>query len=355
MKKLDGYIGVNYAAGFLLVLAVLVSLFSIVELVTQLDDIGKEGFRIREALLYVLLTVPGRVGDLTPVSALLGGIVALGMMADRNELLAMEAAGLSVRRIGGAVLGTALLFALAAGLLGEWVAPPLEQRARALRIRGFADPGILLTKHGFWARRDNAFIHVGKVLHGGRATDIDLYEQDKHGRLGRFVHARAAEIHDDKTWLLRDIEEKTLRDGCVTTRDLPGLTLKSFLSTDQIAVLEHPPDSLSAFDLHHYIGALRNRGQNVDHYSLALWRKLVMPLTTCAMVLFSLPFVLGPPRVRTAGFRITVASVAGVAFYLGNEIAGYLGILLRLHPALTTMVPVAAVVVITFGLFRRGR
>ena len=59
-------------------LSLLVSLFSIVELVAQLDDVGKGSYEIKEALLYVALTVPERIGDLMPVSALLGGILPWG-------------------------------------------------------------------------------------------------------------------------------------------------------------------------------------------------------------------------------------------------------------------------------------
>ena len=56
------------------------------------------------------------------------------------------------------------------------------------------------------------------------------------------------------------------------------------VSADQIDVLELPPDSLSSFDLHDYVQALRESGQNADRYALALWRKLSTPLTTGAMI-----------------------------------------------------------------------
>ena len=353
MKTLDRYIALAFAGGFLLVLSVLVSLFSVLELVAQLDDIGKGNYGVREAFLYVIFTVPKRIGDLMPVSTLLGSIVALGVLADRDELLAMQAGGVSVQRIGWSVVGTAALVSVAAGLIGEFIAPPLEQRARTLRTRALSDPGILLTRHGFWARRGNSFIHVGKALQGGRATDLDIYETDGEGRLTMFAHAPTARIGDNNAWLLSQVDQKIITEQGITTKHLPSLTFKSFLSEDQMAILEHPPASLSALGLFEYIEALRQRGQNVDHYTLALWRKLTMPLTTCAMVLLSLPFVFGPPRARTAGFRITTGSIVGIIFYLANQITGHIGILTSVHASVTTMLPAAAVAAIAFWLIRR--
>ena len=115
-----------------------------------------------------------------------------------------------------------LLLAVAAGLLGEFVAPRLEQRARTLRSRALTEPGILITKHGFWARRGNTFIHVGKALPGGRAADLDIYESDGQGRLNGFAHAQAAEIHDDNEWLLKNVEEKIISGEGISTRQVPA-------------------------------------------------------------------------------------------------------------------------------------
>jgi lipopolysaccharide export system permease protein len=353
MKTLDRYISITFVAGFFLVLSVLVSLFSILELLVQLDEIGKGSYQIPQALIFVLLTVPTRITDLLPVSALLGSIIALGFLADRDELLAMQAMGVSVARIGVSALATVAILSVATAILGEFVAPKLEQRARTLRSRAVSGPGILMTKHGFWARRGDTFVHVGNALHGGLAANLEIYESDGEGRLTMFAHANEALIRDDKAWVLCNVEQKLISDEVITTKRLPTLTLESFLSTEQVALLELPPYSLSAADLRDYIEVLRKRGQDVDRYTLALWQKVTMPLTTCAMVLLSFPFVFGPPRARTTGFRITMAAVVGVTFYLANQIMGHMGILLHLHPSITTLAPVAAVVGIAIWLIRR--
>lgn len=65
-------------------------LFSLFELMTQLDDIGKGSYQVLDVIVFICLTLPRRMLDLMPISTLLGGIIALGLLADNRELLAMQ-------------------------------------------------------------------------------------------------------------------------------------------------------------------------------------------------------------------------------------------------------------------------
>ena len=353
MRILHRYIGTSFLGGFLLLLCILFSLFTFVELVTQLDNVGKRDFHAQDAFVFVALTTPRRIYDLIPMSALLGSIIALGILADRGELLAMQAAGVSARRICGAILVTGTLLIPAMVALGEFVAPPLEQSARTLRSRALVDPGVLPTKQGFWVRRGNSFIHVGKSFRGEVAADIDIFERDNQWRIIRAVHASRATIGPDRRWLLQEVTERAIVDDEIRMQTLPALNLDSFLSPEQVAVLQLPPDTLSGRELYDYIRALRERGQNTSTYALALWQKITMPVATGAMILLSLTFVFGPPRERTPGFRIMMGCMVGVAFFLANQIMGRLGLVLDFHPAVTTMTPVAGILVVAIWLLRR--
>jgi lipopolysaccharide export system permease protein len=70
------YIARAMAQGYLLVALVFVALFSFIELIQQLDDVGA-AYRMADAFLYVLMMLPRRLLDATPVIALLGTLVPL--------------------------------------------------------------------------------------------------------------------------------------------------------------------------------------------------------------------------------------------------------------------------------------
>lgn len=340
MKTLDRHIGSSFLRSFALIFIILVALFSLLELMSQLDDVGKGNYQVKDVLFFIGLTLPRRMLELMPISTLLGSVVALGLLADHGELLAMQAGGMSVQRICWSMFATGTVLILLTALLAEMIVPPLDQLARKKRALAISGTGFTLTKQGFWARRDFTYIHVAKTHSGGVANDLDIFETDEQGRLKEYFHARAANIQNNDQWILKEITRKTFTDEGIITTHMPSLTLDSFLSSDQVGVLEIPADSLSSSDLYRYAGALRENGQNADRYALALWRKLSVPLTTGAMVLLSLPFIFGSRRSITAGKRIIMGSFVGIIFYFGDQVIVHLGLLLSFSPMITAMTPV---------------
>jgi lipopolysaccharide export system permease protein len=354
MRILDVYIGRSFINYFFLIILILMVLFSLFELLSQLDDVGKGSYRLTNAFGFVALTLPKRLLDLMPVSTLLGGILALGMMADHGELVAMEALGVSTLRICAAVLVTGIFLILISGILAEMVVPGMEQLARKSRAQALSATGVTLTRQGFWARKGNLYIHVDKMCCEGVAADLDIFEFDNKGRLQTLTHAQNAKLLDNNQWLLNEITRKTIAENEVITKKIETITLDSFLSADQVSVLELPPYSLSTPNLIRYINALHQSGQNAEQYSIALWRKLTVPLTTGAMVLLSLSFVFGSTRSISAGYRITLGAFIGVVLYFGDQMIIQWGSLLNLDPFVTAMIPVLLISGIAFIRLRKA-
>jgi lipopolysaccharide export system permease protein len=346
MKIIDRYIALHTIGGVLVVLTLFAILFSFMELLSQINDVGKGSYGLSDAFIFVAATLPRRIVDLLPICILLGSIIALGVLADRLELVAMQASGISAQRISWSVLAAGAVLTVAAFMLAEFVAPPLDQRARIRRSQAIYGRGIMMTKGGFWTRHGNAFIHVGNTLSDKSVADVDIFEHDDQGRLRRFLHARQGRFQKHDQWQLEGVEQKTFSEVGIKAIFKPLDTIEGFLSAEQVGILELPPDSLSLTDLCGYVRGLKERGQNADRYALSFWQKISLPLTNLAMMLVALTFIFGYRRDITAGRRIILATTVGIVLYLLNQIIGHLGLLLNLHPALTTLGPV----LIIFGL-----
>ena len=354
MRILDLYIGRTFLTYCLLIMLVLAVLLSLFELIAQLDDVGKGSYRLPDALLFVFLTLPKRILDLLPITTLLGGIVAIGTMADHGEIVGMEAAGISVPRICTTVFVASMLLMLTAGLLAEMVVPAMEQQARKSQVQAISgDDGINLSREGFWVRRGNAYIHVEKMLREGVAAGLDIFSFDDQRQLRSHTHADTAVLQDNRQWMLHNATRRTIDDGEISTRHLATLAMDAFLSADQVSVLGLPPYSLSTPDLIRYIAALEESGQDADPYAIALWRKISVPLTTGAMALLALSFVFGSTRGLSAGYRITIGSLVGIALYFVDQMSIQWGLLLNLSPVVTAMVPVLLISGITFVRLRQ--
>lgn len=354
MRILNGYIGRAVIGGTLLVMSVLLALFVFVEFVGELDVIGQGDYGVWAALRYVAFSVPRLTYELMPLSALIGSLLGLGLLASNNELIVMRAAGVSVGRIAWAAVRAGLLLLVFAVLIGEWVVAGSEQYARDVRSSALAGQGALRTAEGFWTRDGTNFINVRAVFPGGRLAGVNIYEFDDHRWLRRISSAKSA-TYEDGRWFLEGVVRSEIRRDRVVTERLPNLIWHSRLSPEMLDIIAIQPGSLSAAGLYRYIAYLRDNGLSTARYELAFWTRMVLPLATCVMVLIAVPFVFGPLRTVGVGQRILVGVLVGIGFYLFNQIVGYLGLVYALNPALSAVVPTLVFLGGALFLMRRIR
>ena len=130
MNLLDRYVIRAVLGGVFVVLAVLLTLFSLFLFAGQQDDIGEGTYSALDALSFVLLNMPQYVYELMPIAVLIGALLGLGQLARGSELTVMRAAGISVWRVAGSVAMAGLLLTVLAVVCGEFLAPPLQAMAR---------------------------------------------------------------------------------------------------------------------------------------------------------------------------------------------------------------------------------
>lgn len=338
MRTVETYLMRQIAVGLLIATAVLMPLFSFLDLLDQLDDVGKGLYQAGDAFAYVALMLPRRFIQLAPFIALIGNVIALGRLAVNSELIAMRAAGLSPMRISRASLKVGLALLVLLAVLEQSLAPWAQQRALALRAQALEQSTKLGHELGIWTRDPEHFLRIGAVEHGRIASDVEIMRLDKNGLLAEYIYARSANIISAAQWKLMDVTDKIVHDGHFQVVSLSTMNWRPFLKPDQVSTLTRPPESLSPVDLFQYVHYLKSTGQQSEAYALALWQKLGGGLTTIAMVLLSVPFVLGSARTGFAN-RLVLAGVTGISVYLLDQILANAGLILELNPMLVALVP----------------
>lgn len=120
---LDRYIGKTIFNTIMMTLFMLVSLSGIIKFVDQLKKSGQGSYDALGAGLYTILSVPKDIQIFFPMAALLGALLGLGMLAQRSELVVMQASGFTRLQVALAVMKTAIPLVLLTMAIGEWVAP----------------------------------------------------------------------------------------------------------------------------------------------------------------------------------------------------------------------------------------
>lgn len=353
MNLLDRHIGIHLHKGFLLVSLVLLPLFGFLELVEQLDDLGHGGYTIWDAFIHVALILPSIMLDLMPIVALIGSSIALGGLAMGSELIAMRASGVSMARISRSALITSLPFILSAALLAEFIAPPMHQLAIKRKLVTTSSNPTQETEGGLWTRHGQRFVNIGGVRHGRVPSDIQIFEFNSGGQLARYTKAEEANIRTAEEWLLTGVEQKELKRGLFTTQFLPSLAWESFLTSRDVRTLEASMESLSSTDLYHYVRYLQRSDQPFLRYQLKFWQSIILPFLTGAMILLSVPFVMGSMRTASGGKRIMLATLTGLSLHLLNQLMTNVALLTEINSMLAASIPLAAVAILTVILSRR--
>ena len=352
MTILQRYIAKTILSTTGLVMLVLLGLYTFMDFVTELDDLGKGSYQIVEVLSYIFLSMPKRIYELLPVAALLGSVLGLGHLATQSELVVMRAAGISIQRISKAVLIVAIALMLVAVFVGEVIRPPAEQKARELQ--SIAQTGTVGSRsdHGFWTRDGKHFNHISRILPDGRFSDISIYEFDAHNRLRIITEAQDAKYEDD-VWILSDVQQSILDSDGVEIQAVEYARWKSKLNPGLLNVVIVPPDFLPVWGLVEYIDYLKDNQQAVGQYQLAFWMKVMMPLSSAVMVFLAVPFVFGPLRSAPMGGRIVAGTLIGISFHLFNQSFQHIGLVFGVFPMLAASLPTLIFAGIGYYLMRK--
>ena len=90
----ERYLRRELLLAILLVLASFLGLFAFFDLINELDNIGRGNYGLEHAVLYTLLTMPGRVYETLPIAVLIGTIYAMARLAQSSEFTILRTGGL---------------------------------------------------------------------------------------------------------------------------------------------------------------------------------------------------------------------------------------------------------------------
>lgn len=351
ISQLDNYIGRTVILSIFMVLIVLLVLLGFFQLLLELEDVER-GYTTLMAVTYTGLTMPQYVYELFPIATLLGSLIGLGSLAANSELIAFQAAGVSVWRILMAILKAGVILLALSLWTGEYLAPKADREAQRMKLDALSDHVVLNTNFGFWSRDGHTFINVRNILPDSNLEGVSLYEYDDSQVLQRLIFANSAS-HKGDHWLLEGVRLSRFTEDKIEAQQLREMSRERLIEPRVLDVVTLNPRMLPAWDLWRYVEYLKNNGQAYASYSVAFWNKMVTPLVILVMLMLSVPFVFGSLRSSGIGERIFIGAVIGILFHLLNRTFSHMAVVYNIDPLLAAALP--GVLFLAFGvwLFRR--
>lgn len=348
MKTLDRYI-MSHIFGLTAIVALgLLAIQSFLTFVAELDEISR-GMSYRQLVLYTLWLMPSGLYVMLPIIAMLGTLMGLGTLASQSELTAMRAAGVSLMRIGFATLGAGLVMGILSLLIGDWLAPQGQIAAEAIKTQARSGVQAGLGGKPVWLREGEHIFHIQRLLAEDHIAAVEIYTLGPDLNLQATTAVEEGRYRDGH-WQFSGIKRTEFGAASARVIEMPELTWEGTLSPEVLRLFVLEANALSMTGLLRLIGYLRENNLDTRGYVLALARKLTAPFTVMAMMLFAIPFVLGPLRNTGAGQRLFVGILMGLGFYVVNEVSANTGQLYGWNPFVAAAAPTLAFV--SFALWR---
>ncbi len=355
MSVLDRYIVRAILSSVLLVMLVILALGALFVFIDQQDDIGTGHYTALGAFWYTLLNLPQLAYELLPITALIGSLLGLGALARGSELTVVRASGVSIARLAGMTLLAGLLLIFVELLLGELLAPPLQQAAREQKAFSKLSNVSFGGGGGAWVRDGDLILNVAGQYSQRQFGSMQIFELSPQHRLLALGHATHATAGSRGRWLLSDYTESRFADDAVTTRPPGQRLLASNVTAGFLGLAVEDPKQLTSRALWRLISYYRTNALDSREYLFAFWSRIARTLAIAFSVLLAIPFVLGSLRSAGAGTRMMLGLILGIGFFLLQRLIESGTIVFDLNPVVLAWLPTALLATVTVTLLARAR
>ncbi len=354
MTTIDRYIvrAVLLMSG--LVMAVVLVIAVLFTFIGEQGDIGQGHYTALSALWYSLLNLPQEAWDLMPIAVLIGSLVGLGQLARGSELIVLRASGVSVARIAGSVLIAGFVLLAVQVLLGELIAPPLQQAAKQQKaFERFSN--VSFGGGGAWVRDGNLILSVQGLSPTGGSGGMLVFQLSPDHRLLSIGHAARARADANGRWLLSGYQESRFSNDTVEASAAGERTLVSHVTADFLGLATALPQDLAARALWTVIQYDRQNSLDATPYVFAFWSRIARTVAIVFAVLLAIPFVLGALRTAAAGSRMVVGLLIGIALFLLQRLIETGAVVFSLNPIVLAWLPTLLLAAVTLVLLARAR
>ena len=291
MTILDKYLAKEILKCLVIVLAVVLGLYVIVEFFNKADNFMEAGLSISRLIRYLQLELPLIIVQITPIAALLAVMVALGLMNKNNEIIALKSAGGSIYFLLRAVLAIAVMLGVVVFFLSEIVVPITISKANRIWLTEVKKKPALATRQkNIWIK-GNRTIYFIKYFNpqNQSISGVTLNYFDKEFNLSKRVDANKA-LYRKEAWIFYDIMEQKFNAGSRTydVRFYPQRVEKIDILPEDLKRVFKKSEEMNIAELFSYIQEVESEGYDATTFRVDLQARFALPVLTVIICIIGL-------------------------------------------------------------------
>lgn len=320
IKILDRYISKQVIEMFLMGVFVFTTIiFASDTFITLIKQIAKFGIPFKVAFIMILLNLPSVIVMTIPMGVLLATVMTLNRLSLSSEITVMRACGIGLNRIAKPIFIFAVLMSLSSFFINETVVPVMTKQSKDLALWALGQKNIPEGKENFVFKEVNDNGTLKRLFYVGYCKKKTLYnvtvlDNAKEDTI-QVLQARQGKTSPDG-WVFEKGAAYTIANSgqVLNTTLFDTSTVKFGLDLSK-ELNKNTAKEMNFTKLAKYLASTDISPTDRRVYTIELFDKIALPITTIVFVLVGVPLAITPPRVRyNRGFLFSILII--FAYYV---------------------------------------
>lgn len=342
-KILDRYILKQVIEMFLMGVFVFTTIiFASDTFITLIKQIAKFGIPFKVAFILILLNLPSVIVMTIPMGVLLATVMTLNKLSLSSEITVMRACGIGLNRIAKPIFIFAVIMSLSSFFINESVVPVMMSQSKTLALWALGQKNIPDGKENFVFKELTDDGILKRLFYVGFCQKKTLYnvtvlDNSKEGTI-QVLQAREGKTSPDG-WKFEKGAAYTITDNgqVLNTTLFDKSTVKFGLDLSD-EMNKNVAKEYNFTGLLKFLSKSDITPEDKQVYTIELFDKIALPLTTIVFVLVGVPLAITPPRVRyNRGFLFSILII--FAYYVIRALSISFGEAGSIAPFLAACLP----------------
>jgi lipopolysaccharide export system permease protein len=334
LRILSLYMAREFLKLFGFLMTSFVGIYTIFDFIEKVDNFQEAQVATSTMISFFILQIPEIISLLLPMAVLMGTVLTLGLMAKKNEIVAVKSSGISVFRFTLPIILLSLLLALGTALLNETILPQTKAKTNYIWDHLVEKkPDRLYSKEKFWYKGQNSIYNIGFYDSDTQTLVKTIYYHfDNDFNLDRRIDARRVRYLGENRWaFISGLSQERLEGGGYSVRPFTEMILKLPEIPGDFKRLHKPSNEMSLNELAAFVRKIEKEGYDARRYRVDLLGKISFPFVCLIMALWGIGLSLfkekGASLAPAVILGLGVALLYWVSFSYTRSVFGYSGIL----------------------------
>ena len=342
LKLADRYIIKMFLSRVFLLLIIFNVIFLLVDVVEHLDYIIESDISSSQMYLYYTYALPWYTSLGFPMALLLGVVFTTGILQKNNELTAIKAAGISIKRITVSLLLMGIAFCFISFYFENIIVSHFLEKRHDLG----SEHNLVRVRHKnnskniFRQESKNKILGINNYSYREeKGRNIFIQTFNNNNLVSRFDTKEMSWNKINKNWEVKKfLIREWLNDSLIYKEYTQDTTLNLNFGPTDLTQSLIKPEEMNYWELKDFVKKINKFGINEPKWAVNMHFKTAFACTSFLMILFGISLSIRKPRSNIAvgvGLSISVIFIYYAAIMTGRSI-GYKG---GLDPFISVWLP----------------